>query len=95
MTASVISIVFYKIFRIFFSTKKTSKAAFRLDNLVKGVVLCYPRDIVGEFPLECKNDNDNNNNNDDKTKKLPCLRSYQQIKFFVSTKVCNIYPTPR
>ena len=41
--------------------------AFRPDNLVKRIVFCYPSAIVGEFPLECKNDNINNNdNNDDK-----------------------------
>ena len=80
MTASVVSLEFYKILRIF-----------RLDNFVKRVVFCYPRDIVGEFLLECKSDNSNSNNhNNDQMKKLPCLPSCRQIKFFVSVEVCNI-----
>ena len=67
------------------------------------MVFSYPQDIVGEFPLEFKNDDDddndnnnnnsnnnnNNNNNDDKIKNLPYWRSCQQIKFFVSAEVCN------
>ena len=49
-----------------------------LDNLVKRMVSCYPRDIVGEFPFECKNDNIYNiYNNDGEIKKLPRLRSCQ------------------
>ena len=55
--------------------EKISTTAFKLDNLVKSVVFCYPRDVVGEFPLvsnriklraqmECNNNNNNNNNND-------------------------------
>ena len=70
---------------------------FRLDNLVRRVVFCYLRDIVGEFPLGRKNyrdNNNNNNNNDDQIKKFPCLQSCQQIKFFVSAEVCNTYLTP-
>ena len=73
-----------------------STTAFRLDKLVKRMVFCYLQTIVGEFPFECKNDNnnnDNNNNNNDNNdgkKKLPCLRSYRQTKFFLSAEVCNI-----
>ena len=44
---------------------------FRLDNLVKRMVFCYPQTIVGEFPLECKNDNNNNNNDNNDGKKAP------------------------
>ena len=29
------------------------------------MVFCYPQTIVGEFPLEYKNDNNNNNDNND------------------------------
>ena len=77
-----------------------STTAFRLDNLVKRMVFCYLQTIVGEFPFECKNDNNNNNNNDnnnnnnndnnDGKKKLPCLRSCRQTKFFLSAELCNI-----
>ena len=78
--------------------EKISATAFGLHNLVKRVVFCYLRDIVGEFPLGRKNygdnNNNNNNNNDDQIKKFPCLRSCQQIKFFVSAEVCNTYLTP-
>ena len=77
--------------------EKMSMTAFRLDNLVRRVVFCYLRDIVGEFPLGRKNYGDNNNynnNNDDQIKKFPCLQSCQQIKFFVSAEVCNTYLTP-
>ena len=90
ITAYVASKEFCKIFSIFFS-KEISTTTFRLDNLVKRMIFCYPRDIVGEFPLECKNDNNNNNdNNDGKIKKLPCLRSCRQINVFVSAEVCKI-----
>ena len=54
MTASIVSKEFYKLSKSSFQ-EKISTTAFRLDNLVKRMVFCcYPRDIVGEFPLECK-----------------------------------------
>ena len=72
MTGSVVSEKFYKIFRIFFS-KKYQRQLSVLIIFAKRMVFCYAQDIIGEFPLECKNDN--NDNDDGKIKKLSCLRS--------------------
>ena len=83
-------LVVLKNFQNLLFKKKISTKAFRLDNSVKPMVFCDLQTIVGEFPLEYKNDNNNNNDNNDGKKSSNVYEAADKRSFSFQPK-CVIF----
>ena len=55
------------------------------------MVFCDPQTIVGEFPLECKNDNNNNNKDNNDGKKSSNVYKAADKRSFSFQPKCVIF----